>query len=67
MSDRNVGALRRLLEFYSEQGRTIDSITHLCGRTRKTLIKHARYLGISFPDLRAAPKISVDISDEHDS
>ena len=38
MADRNVAALCRLLEFYSEQGRTLDSIVHLCGRKRKTLI-----------------------------
>jgi hypothetical protein len=51
---RDVQALRRLLVYYSEQGRTIDSITHLCGRNRKTIIKHSRFLGISFPDLRRA-------------
>ena len=60
MADRNVAALCRLLEFYSEQGRTLDSIVHLCGRKRKTLIKYARQNGLSFPDLRAAPKIIVD-------
>lgn len=60
MADRNVAALCRLLEFYSEQGRTLDSITHLCGRKRKTLIKYARQKGLSFRDLRAAPKIVVD-------
>lgn len=56
MTDRSVGALQRLLEYYSEQGRTLNSILHLCGRSRKTLIKHARELGLSFPDLRAPPK-----------
>lgn len=60
MADRNVAALCRLLEYYSEQGRTLDSIVHLCGRKRKTLIKYARQKGLSFPDLRAAPKIVVD-------
>ena len=63
MSDRNVAALCRLLEFYSEQGRTLDSITHLCGRKRKTLIKYARQKGLTFTDLRAAPKIIIDIAD----
>jgi hypothetical protein len=42
------------MAFYADQGRTLDSITHLCGRTRKTLIKHAREAHISFPDLRKA-------------
>ena len=60
MGDRDVAALCRLLEFYSEQGRTLDSIVHLCGRKRKTLIKYARQNGLSFPDLRAPPKIVVD-------
>jgi len=60
MSDRDVGALCRLLEFYSEQGRTLDSITHLCGRKRKTLIKYARRKGLSFPDLRAPTRIIID-------
>jgi hypothetical protein len=32
MSNHNVSALCRLLEFYSEQGRTLDSITNLCAR-----------------------------------
>jgi hypothetical protein len=63
MSNHNVSALCRLLEFYSEQGRTLDSITHLCGRKRKTLIKYARQKGLSFPDLRAPPKIFVDMED----
>lgn len=64
MSDRNVGALRRLLRYYSDQGRTIDSIVALCGRTRRTLIKHARIAQIPFPDLRAAPlRLSVDKED----
>lgn len=63
----NVAALCRLLEFYSEQERTqertLDSIVHLCGRKRKTLIKYARQNGLSFPDLRAPPKIIVDMGD----
>jgi hypothetical protein len=64
MGDRDVGALCRLLEFYSEQGRTLDSITHLCGRKRKTLIKYARRKGLSFPDLRAQPRIIVEAGSE---
>lgn len=64
MSDRDVGALCRLLRFYSEQGRTLDSITHLCGRKRKTLIKYARQKGLTFPDLRAAPRFFIDIPPE---
>ena len=64
MSDRDVGALCRLLEFYSEQGRTLDSITHLCGRKRKTLIKYARRMGLKFSDLRAAPMIIVEAGGE---
>jgi len=57
MASRDVDALCRLLEFYSEQGRKLDSIVHLCGRKRKTLIKYARRKGLSFPDLRAANKV----------
>jgi hypothetical protein len=64
VSNHNVSALCRLLELYSEQGRTLDSITHLCGRKRKTLIKYARQKGLSFPDLRAAPRIIVEAGDE---
>jgi hypothetical protein len=48
--------LQQLMAFYADQGRTLSSITHLCGRTRKTLIKHAREANISFPDLRKANK-----------
>jgi predicted transcriptional regulator len=55
--------LQRLLAYYAEQGRTIDSITHLCGRTRKTLIKHARRANIKFPDLRQAPKRKIENAD----
>jgi hypothetical protein len=46
--------LIKLMAYYADQGRALDSITHLCGRTRKTLIKHARRANISFPDLRKA-------------
>jgi hypothetical protein len=64
MSNHNVDALCRLLEFYSEQGRTLDSITHLCGRKRKTLIKYARQKGLKFPDLRAQPRVIVEAGSE---
>jgi hypothetical protein len=64
MSNHNVDALCRLLEFYSEQGRALASITHLCGRKRKTLIKYARRKGLSFPDLGAQPRIIVKAGSE---
>jgi hypothetical protein len=65
MGKMDTGPLCRLLEFYSEQGRTLDSITHLCGRSRKTLIKYARMNGLSFPDLRRprTPKANLSQDD----
>ena len=44
--------LQQLMAHYAGQGRTLDSILHLCGRKRRTLVKHARQANIQFPDLR---------------
>lgn len=46
----------QLLYYYSGEGRTLNSITHLCGRKRRTLIRYARMFKLPFPDLRAPPK-----------
>ena len=54
MTDTTI--LGKLLEYYSQQGRTLSSVEHLCGRKRKTLIKHCRSRDISFPDLRKPNK-----------
>jgi hypothetical protein len=46
----------QLLEYYSQAGRTLNSVTHLFGLKRRTLVKHARRGNIQFSDLRRPPK-----------
>jgi len=44
--------LRALIAYYADQGRSIEDLPALCGRTVSTLKRHARIAGASFSDYK---------------